>query len=394
MKHSDLGLSGHAEDWRNGGFGVYLHWPYCLAKCPYCDFNSHVVARIDQKNWTQRYLTEIRRVGAQTQDRVVSSVYFGGGTPSLMEGETVNAILNEIRKTWPIANDCEITLEANPGAVEAARFAAYREAGVDRISIGVQALDDADLRRLGRMHDVETALAAIRLARSLFSRVSFDLIYARQNQSLNQWQDELNRALDLEPDHLSLYQLTIEDGTVFARRHALGQLKGLPDEAVSADMFELTQELCARAGLPAYEVSNHAREGQESRHNLIYWNAGDYAGIGPGAHGRLTLAGQRWATEAPRDPNAWLRAVDRAEGDQRTALSGEDQAMEYVMMGLRTTKGLSLSRVNSFNSDSLSEHGLAEMAALGLIQQEDDRLYATAQGRLLLNQVIARLLGA
>nr|WP_237684858.1 radical SAM family heme chaperone HemW [Szabonella alba] len=371
-----------------------MHWPYCLAKCPYCDFNSHVASNVDQGVWAERYLSEIRRIGQETEGRVVNSVYFGGGTPSLMDGETVTAILNEIRATWPLANDCEITLEANPGAVELGRFAAYRDAGVDRISIGVQALNDLDLQRLGRLHDVTSALAAIRLARSLFGRVSFDLIYARQNQSLQDWQDELQQALDLEPDHLSLYQLTIEEGTVFARRHAAGHLKGLPEEDLSADMFDLTQERCEKAGLPAYEVSNHAREGQESRHNLIYWNAGDYAGIGPGAHGRLTLNGTRWATEAPRAPNTWLKAVEDLRSDQRTALSREDQAIEYVMMGLRTRKGLSMSRLNALGAGTFSPNRLSELQESGLLLVEDDRLRATDQGRILLNRVIAQLLGA
>lgn len=299
------------DDWRNGGFGLYLHWPFCQSKCPYCDFNSHVAATIDQGRWQRAYLSEIRRLGAETEGRVLNSVFFGGGTPSLMEPDLVAAILETVRATWPLANDLEVTLEANPGSVEAGRFRGYRAAGVNRISMGIQALNDADLRKLGRLHTVAEARAAFDVARTTFDRVSFDLIYARQDQPLEHWRSELTEALTMAADHLSMYQLTVEDGTAFGDRFKRGKLRGLPEEELSADMYALTQDLCEAAGLPAYEVSNHARPGAESRHNLIYWRGGDYAGVGPGAHGRLTFPTGRWATEAPRAPAAWLERVER-----------------------------------------------------------------------------------
>ncbi|MEM8539192.1 MAG: radical SAM family heme chaperone HemW, partial [Pseudomonadota bacterium] len=273
------------EDWEYGGFGLYLHWPFCEAKCPYCDFNSHVVRSIDQQAWADAYLSEIDRIGTETDGRVLRSVFFGGGTPSLMAPEIVDAILTRVRATWPIANDIEITLEANPTSVEAGRFAAFRDAGVNRVSMGVQALNDKDLRALGRLHTAAEAMLAFDIARNVFDRVSFDLIYARQGQSLSAWRNELNAALSLAVDHLSLYQLTIEEGTAFGARYAAGKLRDLPDDDLSADMYALTQEVCAARGFDGYEVSNHARQGAESAHNQIYWRYGDYAGIGPGAHG-------------------------------------------------------------------------------------------------------------
>ena len=276
-----------------GGFGLYLHWPFCQAKCPYCDFNSHVSANIDQARWQAAYLSELDRAAAETENRVLETVFFGGGTPSLMDPSLVYAIIERIRQNWPMVNNPEISLEANPTSVEAGRFAGYRDAGVNRISMGIKALNDDDLRRLGRMHSVKDAKAAFDTARNLFDRVSFDLIYARQNQTLQDWKAELTEALSIAVDHLSLYQLTIEDGTAFGARHAAGGLKGLPDDDTSADMYLLTQEITASAGLGSYEVSNHAREDAQSRHNLIYWRGVDYIGICPGAHGRFTLAGQK-----------------------------------------------------------------------------------------------------
>ncbi|HEV8036210.1 radical SAM family heme chaperone HemW, partial [Yoonia sp.] len=262
------------EDWEHGGFGLYIHWPFCQAKCPYCDFNSHVVAQIDQNAWAEAYLSEIARVGAETQGRVLRSVFFGGGTPSLMDPAVVDAILKKVRATWPIANDLEVTLEANPTSVEAGRFAGYRDAGVNRVSMGIQALNDADLKALGRLHSADEAMRAFEIARKVFDRVSFDLIYARQGQSVADWTAELQHALDLAVDHLSLYQLTIEDGTAFGDRYAAGKLRGLPDDDAAADMYAVTQEICEAAGFAGYEVSNHARAGCESIHNKIYWHYG------------------------------------------------------------------------------------------------------------------------
>lgn len=381
------------QDWQHGGFGLYLHWPFCQSKCPYCDFNSHVVARIDQPRWQQAYLAEIDRIGLVTSGRVLNSVFFGGGTPSLMDPDLVAAILARVRETWRLANDCEITLEANPGSVEAGRFRGYRDAGINRISMGIQALDDSALRRLGRIHSVAEARAAFDVARAAFDRVSFDLIYARQDQTLASWRGELQAALAMAADHLSLYQLTVEAGTVFGDRLARGMLRGLPDDDLAADFYAVTQELCEAAGLPAYEVSNHARSGAESRHNLIYWRAGDYAGIGPGAHGRLTLNSKRWATEAPRAPGAWLALVE-AEGCResvRDLVAPADQALEYLMMALRLREGVSASRFASLGGRQINPVRLARMVEIGMLVTKDDHIIATKNGRMVLNSVLAEL---
>jgi putative oxygen-independent coproporphyrinogen III oxidase len=382
------------EDWRHAGFGLYLHWPFCQSKCPYCDFNSHVAASVDQSRWLTAFEAEIDRIGALTDGRILNTVFFGGGTPSLMDPALVQGILDRIRATWTLANDVEITLEANPGSVEAARFTAYADAGVNRVSLGIQSLDAADLRRLGRMHSVDEALAAIATAQSTFARVSFDLIYARQDQSLAAWRDELSRAIDLGTSHLSLYQLTVEDGTVFGQMHAKNLLRGLPTEDLSADMFELTQEVTATAGLPAYEVSNHARPGDESRHNLIYWRMGDYAGIGPGAHGRLTLGNRRVATEATRMPTAWLDQTLAAPGraERVETLPAEDRASEYLMFALRLKEGASLSRYTALAGAPLPETALAEVIDLGFLQRDSDRITTTDTGVMMLNAVLRALL--
>ena len=377
------------EDWQHGGFGLYIHWPFCQSKCPYCDFNSHVASSIDHDSWLNAYLEEIDRLAIETKGRVLSSVFFGGGTPSLMKPEVVAGIIDRIRRRWPMTNAAEITLEANPGSVESGRFSAYRQAGVNRISMGIQALNDAQLRQLGRTHSVAEALKAFDIARNLFERVSFDLIYARQDQTVRDWQAELRLALSYAVDHLSLYQLTIEDGTPFAARLAKGGLAGLPDEDRSVALYEATQEICDAAGLPSYEVSNHARPGAESRHNLIYWHGGDYVGIGPGAHGRLTLDGVRWATECPRAPDIWLNAQTREL--PRTALSRLEHAEEYLLMSLRLTEGLDLRRLTSIHGTAPHGPALLDLQSQGLVVIKDDRLIATAQGRLLLNAVIKKV---
>jgi putative oxygen-independent coproporphyrinogen III oxidase len=382
------------DDWRHAGFGLYIHWPFCQSKCPYCDFNSHVASRIDQSRWLQAFQREIDRIGALTQGRILNTVFFGGGTPSLMEAATVQGILDHIRATWTLANDVEITLEANPGSVEAARFQGYANAGVNRVSLGIQSLDPDDLRRLGRMHTVEEAARAIAIAQSTFDRVSIDLIYARQNQTLHAWRDELHRALNFGTSHLSLYQLTIEDGTVFGQMHAKNLLKGLPEEDLSADMFELTREVTRQAGLPAYEVSNHARPGDESRHNLIYWRMGDYAGIGPGAHGRLTLDSTRFATEAERQPTPWLGRTLAKPGSAETTdrLAPEDRASEYLMFALRLREGASRSRFAALAGQPLSEKALAEVETLGLLTHDGDLIRTTDQGVMMLNGILRALL--
>lgn len=383
-----------SEDWRFGGFGLYIHWPFCAAKCPYCDFNSHVSANIEMEDWRHAYGREIARYAGDTGPRILNSVYFGGGTPSLMAPEVVETAIDAAAHHWTFANDIEITLEANPTSVEAGRFADYRQAGVSRVSLGVQALNDADLRRLGRLHDVKTALTALETARSAFDRVNFDLIYARQDQSLADWRHELTTALGFAPDHLSLYQLTIENGTAFGDRYRRGKLPGLPDEDLAADMFFLTQDLCDRAGLPAYEVSNHAVSGQESRHNLIYWQGGDYVGIGPGAHGRLTLGGRRFATTTEFMPAKWLAQVlGTGCGEAaREALSPNDHASEYLMMSLRTTEGSSLPRLADIGGAPINTSYINELVDMGLLEQSRDRLRATPQGRAVLNAVITKLL--
>jgi putative oxygen-independent coproporphyrinogen III oxidase len=382
------------EDWKHAGFGLYLHWPFCQSKCPYCDFNSHVAAAMDQSAWLKAFQMEIDRVGALTQGRVLNSVFFGGGTPSLMQPALVQGILDRVRATWTLANDVEITLEANPGSVEAARFDGYAKAGVNRVSLGIQSLDPDDLRRLGRMHSVDEARAAIAVAQSSFDRVSIDLIYARQNQTLAAWRDELHRALEFDTSHLSLYQLTIEEGTVFGQMHAKNLLRGLPDEDLAVGMYELTQEIATAAGRPAYEVSNHARPGDESRHNLIYWRMGDYAGIGPGAHGRLTLDSRRFATESERMPAEWLQKMLAQPGSAERVerLSDEDRASEYLMFALRLKQGASLDRFAALAGGPLSASKLDEVQNLGLLKRDGDVIRTTESGVLVLNGVLRVLL--
>jgi len=393
MRLRNWSLGVLAEDWRNAGFGLYIHWPFCAAKCPYCDFNSHVAQEIDQDRWKRAYLSEIDRHARSLNGRVLNSIFFGGGTPSLMHPDVVAAILERVRKAWPVANDLEVTLEANPGSVDAGRFAAYAAAGVSRLSLGVQALNDRDLGRLGRIHSVADAMQAFDIARYYFNRVSFDLIYARQDQSPAAWRSELRQALAMAIDHISLYQLAIEPGTAFGDRLSKGGLKGLPNEARSGDMYEITQELCEAAGFISYEVSNHAKPGAESRHNLIYWRYGDYAGIGPGAHGRLTFGGVRHATETWRQPDRWLDKSLKGSGDRHVyPLSGQDQADEFVMMGLRVTEGIDRRRYVAMAGRDLCSDTLDHLEDIGMILQENSRIRATENGRLVLNSVIKALL--
>ncbi len=384
-----------AEDWQQGGFGLYIHWPFCAAKCPYCDFNSHVSRQIDHDEWRKAYLLELARAASETEGRVLHSVFFGGGTPSLMDPDVVGDIIAAIKTHWPTANDMEITLEANPGSVEAGRFAAFRDAGINRISMGVQALNDEDLRRLGRIHTAAEARAAFDIARSTFDRVSFDLIYGRQKQTLSDWEVELKQALNMAIDHLSLYQLTIEQGTAFGDRYNAGKLGGLPTDDLGADMYETTQDICGAAGMPAYEVSNHARDGAQSRHNLIYWRYGDYVGIGPGAHGRLTKNGQRTATEAFSNPKKWLEQAMTGTAERpREHLSVEDQASELLLMGLRLKEGISISRYEALANKPINQDALEELSELDLILASGDRLIVKDQGFMVLNGVLRKLLEA
>lgn len=384
-----------AADWRAGGFGVYIHWPFCAAKCPYCDFNSHVRAGVDQKAWRRALVSEVAAAAEMLGRRRVGSIFFGGGTPSLMPPETVGAVIDSIAEGFDLDAEAEITLEANPTSVEAARFHGYRSAGVNRISMGIQALRDPDLRALGRMHSVAEARSAFDLARGIFPRASFDLIYARQGQTQDAWRQELAEALAMAADHLSLYQLTIEPGTRFGDLAARGRLRGLPDGDLAADLYQLTQELCSAAGMPAYEVSNHACLGAEGRHNLVYWRCGDYLGIGPGAHGRLTVGGERWAVEAPVSPEAWLDATTHGDrsGISWSALRGSERAMELLLMGLRLDEGVSLDRYRSLAGVPLDSEALRELTSLGLVETDDSRIRATGPGRMLLDSVLSALAG-
>lgn len=376
------------------GFGVYIHWPFCLAKCPYCDFNSHVSRSVDHTAWADALAREAAHMRGLTGPRPVDTVFFGGGTPSLMAPATVARLIETVDGLWGLAAGAEITLEANPTSVEAAKFAAYAQAGVNRVSMGVQALRDADLAALGRTHSVAEAASAFDIARRAFDRVSFDLIYARMGQSTAAWEAELSQALRMAVDHLSLYQLTIEAGTRFADLYDRGRLSVPPDER-AAEMYALTQAMTADAGLPGYEISNHARPGAESRHNLMYWRYGDYAGIGPGAHGRLTGPAGRAATETVRDPAAWMAAVNR----QGHALAGDntidpvDQAEEYLMMAFRLREGADLGRFTGLGGHSVRPDRIAALRDLGLVHRVGDRLIASDSGRMVLNRVLAELLG-
>ena len=373
-----------------GGFGLYLHWPFCQAKCPYCDFNSHVVASVDQARWAAAFEKEIDRIANLTSDRVLNSVFFGGGTPSMMDVSTVERILSRIQKRWRLANDLEVTLEANPTSIEAQRFSGYHLAGVNRVSVGVQALNDIDLRALGRLHTASEALAAMEIARATFNRVSFDLMYARQNQSVGEWQAEISNALELEPDHLSLYQLTVEDGTAFGERLKRGLLRGLPNEDLGADLWDITQNACDTAGLPAYEVSNHSKVGQESRHNLIYWRSGDWAGIGPGAHGRLTLDGIRRETVCVKSPGLWITQVETGalHLDKGSPLEPSAILEERVLMGLRMVEGIDM----PINWIIGKNNEINELVSLDRLKICKNRLTVTAQGRPVLNAIISHLL--
>jgi putative oxygen-independent coproporphyrinogen III oxidase len=374
------------------GFGVYVHWPFCLSKCPYCDFNSHVRgAAIDEERYLAAFRTEIAHRAALAPGRVARSVFFGGGTPSLMRPQTVEGVIDAIAAAWPIERDAEITLEANPTSVEAERFRGYRAAGVNRLSIGVQALNDADLKTLGRRHTADEALAAVKLAGSLFDRFSFDLIYGRPHQSEADWRAELRRALDFAGDHISLYQLTIEPDTIFERLRDAGKLP-LPDEELGLAMFQATRELTEARGFPAYEVSNHARLGAESRHNLIYWRYGEYAGVGPGAHGRLVTAQGRLAQETERHPEMWLTQVE-TEGHglvESTPLSREEQGDEFLLMGLRLREGVDPARYEALSGREIDPARVESLIEDGFIEKDErGRLRVTPLGWPLLDTVVA-----
>ena len=383
------------DDWRNGGFGIYIHWPFCAAKCPYCDFNSHVAKTIDQSSWKTAYLHEIDRYADLTAGRILNSVFFGGGTPSLMPPDTVHEILERINHHWPKANSFECTLEANPTSVDAGRFAGYAAAGVNRISMGIQSLRDDDLIALGRMHTVAEARQAFDIARNNFDRVSFDLIYARQHQDPESWRKELKEALSMAVDHISAYQLTIEQGTAFGDRYNRGLLKGLPADENAERMYDITQDECAAAGMPRYEVSNHAAPGQESIHNQVYWKYGDYIGIGPGAHGRLTIDKKRYGTETHLSPEVWKNSVYKEQNvDTWSLLSAGDQLSEFVLMGMRMATGISVHRLTDLSSGAFRSDKLSDLIDMDMINEKDEMLFATQAGTKLLNQVIYQILDA
>jgi putative oxygen-independent coproporphyrinogen III oxidase len=376
---------------------IYIHWPFCRSKCPYCDFNSHVRERIDEAAWTRALLAELDRQAELARDHQVVSMFFGGGTPSLMPPETAAALIERVKRHWRTPRKLEITLEANPNSAEAERFAGFAAAGVNRLSLGVQALDPDALKFLGRGHDRDEALAAIRLSQQLFPRTSFDLIYARPGQSLAAWERELDEALSLAGEHLSLYQLTIEPGTAFHTRAAKGELT-VPDDDTGAALFEATQQRLAAAGLPAYEISNHARPGAECRHNLAYWRYEDYLGIGPGAHGRLTRGRVKYFTRQRRLPEAWLAAAERT-GDptEETAAIGRETAVEeMVMMGLRLVEGIARARLEAVaqcDIEALFGISLKRLIDGGFIELDRERLRATEAGRQRLNAVLSALFG-
>jgi putative oxygen-independent coproporphyrinogen III oxidase len=375
-------------------FGVYVHWPFCLSKCPYCDFNSHVRhAAVDEGRFVRAFAAEIAATAARVPGRTVSTIFFGGGTPSLMQPKTVGAVLDAIARHWPVAADAEVTLEANPTSVEAARFRGFRAAGVNRVSLGVQALDDAALRELGRLHSAREALDAVEVARASFERYSFDLIYARPGQTPDAWAAELGQAIAEAGEHLSLYQLTIEHDTPFFALHAAGKL-ALPDDDTARALYDTTQAVCAGAGLPAYEISNHARPGGECRHNLVYWRAHEYAGIGPGAHGRLDIDGERHATATEKRPEAWLMRVEQAGHGVvcDEALMSEQMADELLLMGLRLAEGVDPERYARLAGRPLDARRIALLAEQGAIETTPDgRLKVTLAGFPVLDAVVADL---
>jgi putative oxygen-independent coproporphyrinogen III oxidase len=411
------------------GFGVYIHWPFCAQKCPYCDFNSHVrFGGWDEARFLKAYLRELDHTAAVIGEREVRSIFFGGGTPSLMKPETVGAILNHIAKLWHVKPNAEVTIEANPGSVEAERFKGYRAAGINRVSMGLQSLRDVELKKLGRIHTVAESKAALGIARETFDRFSFDLIYARPGQTPEAWRTELAEALDLAGDHISLYQLTIEPDTPYAALHAAGKLI-VPDPDAALALYEITQEMTEAKGLGQYEISNHARPGQESRHNLLYWRYGEYVGVGPGAHGRVMTQGQRIATVAEKNPEAWCARVEQTGHGftDETPLTRTEQADEMLLMGLRLSEGVSLKRLASVGGVVPSGETIRHLTSLGLLEcfgniggrppanwrsnelepipmclnpgmapeavtpGRDMRIRATPQGRFVLNTVVAKL---
>lgn len=378
-------------------FGLYVHWPFCLSKCPYCDFNSHVHDSVDHAAWQDALVRELKYYAAQTPGRKLDSIFFGGGTPSLMQPETVAAVIDAAQRAWNFSNDIEITLEANPTSVESGKFAAFRQAGINRVSLGIQSLRDEDLKFLGRRHSVAEGKKAIEIASSIFDRFSYDLIYARPQQTTTAWAAELREALSIADAHISLYQLTIEPGTAFFTQHARGDFE-IPNDTRAGEMYELTQDILGAAGLPAYEISNHARAGQESRHNLVYWRYGDYVGIGPGAHGRLTADDTRLATRTHRAPDIWLQQVqERDTGAHESEIVTPDQRLiECTMMGLRLAEELPWLRLERESGrrrgDIFSDTKMKSLVEEGYLVTTDIGISTTAAGRQRLNALLSYLL--
>ena len=382
------------DDWENGGFGIYIHWPFCAAKCPYCDFNSHVRKSVDQSRWLSAIRLELKNNAIRTKGRTVNTIFFGGSTPSLMEPETVAGIIKEIAKLWVLALDIEISLEANPTSVEAQKFSDFRKAGINRISMGIQSLRNDDLKAFGRMHSVNEARIEFDIAIVNFECASFDFIFGREGQSKFDWEIELKEASSMAVDHLSLYQLTIEDGTRFGDLYERGNLKGMPNDSLAADMYDITQEVTLQNDMPAYENSNHAIEGAESRHNLIYWRYGDYIGVGPGAHGRISENGNKIATTTIENPENWLRGVELngTSTIDDEVINHIDQASEFLMMSLRLIEGVDMERYKKISGVALDNKLIDKNIENGFIKVINNNLIATQRGRIILNTLIKDLL--
>ena len=380
---------------KEDGIGIYIHWPFCQSLCPYCDFNSYVSEKIDMDSWSTAYKKALRISAIQVDNNLVHSIYFGGGTPSLMSSRLVYEVINEISKEFRLSSDAEISLEANPTSVEYGKFKSYSASGVNRCSLGIQALNDPDLKSLGRLHSVNDALRAFDSARQCFKTSSFDLIYGRQNQTIGEWENELKRAMSLDPQHLSLYQLTIEPGTPFFKLQQKNRLRGLPNDSKSCAFYTKTKEICKNNELVHYEISNFSTKGHESVHNLNYWKYGDFIGIGPGASGRISINGKKHETEGHKNPMKWLGGVLKNGGEIYSVsmpLSFIDQAKEYAVMSFRLKEGLNIERFNSFSELKLSLTKVEELREMGLINKSHNSLYTTEKGELLLNSILSHLL--
>ena len=373
---------------------IYIHWPFCQSKCPYCDFNSHVRASVDQEEWTKAYIKSLNYWGQKLPNQTIKTIFFGGGTPSLMSEHTVENILETIFKLWSCQSEIEISLEANPTSVEMQKFKAFQKLGVNRLSMGVQALNDKDLKLLGRLHTAQEAKNAFDVASGIFEKVSFDLIYGRQYQSLKSWELELSEAIKMSVGHLSLYQLTIEENTRFGDLLSKGRLAGLPNDTISTEFYDLTNQVCEKERLSAYEISNYAKKGEECQHNLNYWRGGPFLGIGPGAHGRINIKGKRYQTEAPAKPEIWLNGLKNHSFENFTCqlISNLEQAEEYVIMALRLKEGFDLRQYFKFTKQNLKKNKLDKLLSEGLIQIDGNKLITTKDGKLLTNFIIKELL--